>query len=232
LAVCNSWTAYIGNREVKMLEVLTNPNKFFETRKKGEESLKLPVFIVLISGIIGGISAFLSSSIMMEAMAKTLPPEAQGFMSFMPIGSAIGAVIASFIAWLIIAAVFFGISCIFKGEGKFKRTLEFVGYGYIPTIIGGLISAVLVYNFVTTVQIPPITITDPTEIQEVITPLMKSPMLMLSSAVGILFMLWSANIWVFGLKHARNLSTRNALITVAIPVAAYILYSVYQMVGW
>ena len=215
-----------------MLEVLTNPDKFFETRKKGEESLKLPVFIVLISGIIGGISTFLSSSIMMEAMAKTLPPEAQGFMSFMPIGSAIGAVIASFIAWLIIAAVFFGISCIFKGEGKFKRTLEFVGYGYIPTIIGGLISAVLVYNFVTTVQIPPITITDPTEIQEVITPLMRSPMLMLSSAVSILFMLWSANIWVFGLKHARNLSTRNALITVAIPVAAYILYSVYQMVGW
>ena len=215
-----------------MLEVLTNPDKFFETRKKGEESLKLPVFIVLISGIIGGISTFLSSSIMMEAMAKTLPPEAQGFMSFMPIGSAIGAVIASFIAWLIIAAVFFGISCIFKGEGKFKRTLEFVGYGYIPTIIGGLISAVLVYNFVTTVQIPPITITDPAEIQEVITPLMKSPMLMLSSAVSILFMLWSANIWVFGLKHARNLSTRNALITVAIPVAAYILYSVYQMVGW
>ena len=215
-----------------MLEVLTNPDKFFETRKKGEESLKLPVFVVLISGIIGGISTFLSSSIMMEAMAKTLPPEAQGFMSFMPIGSAIGAVIASFIAWLIIAAVFFGISCIFKGEGKFKRTLEFVGYGYIPTIIGGLISAVLVYNFVTTVQIPPITITDPTEIQEVITPLMKSPMMLLSSAVSILFMLWSANIWVFGLKHARNLSTKNALITVAIPVAAYILYSVYRMLGW
>ena len=213
-----------------MLEVLTNPNKFFETRKKGEESLKLPVFIVLISGIIGGISAFLSSSMMIEAMSKTLPPEAQGFMSFMPIGSAIGVVVFSFIIWLIIAAVFFGISCIFKGEGKFKRTLEFVGYGYIPTIIGGLISAVLLYNFVTTVQIP--TITDPTKINEVITPLMKSPMMLLSSAVGILFMLWSANIWVFGLKHARNLSTRNALITVAIPVAAYILYSVYRMVGW
>jgi len=213
-----------------MLEVLTNPNKFFETRKKGEESLKLPVFIVLISGIIGGISAFLSSSMMIEAMSKTLPPEVQSFMSFMPIGSAIGVVVFSFIIWLIIAAVFFGISCIFKGEGKFKRTLEFVGYGYIPTIIGGLISAVLLYNFVTTVQIP--TITDPTKINEVITPLMKSPMMLLSSVISILFMLWSANIWVFGLKHARNLSTRNALITVAIPVAAYILYSVYRMVGW
>ena len=215
-----------------MLEVLTNPNKFFETRKKGRENLKIPVFIVLISGIIGGISAFLSSSIMMEAMAKTLPPEAQGFMSFMPISTAIGAVIFSFIIWLIVAAVFFGISCIFKGEGNFKRTLEFVGYGYIPTIIGGLISLVLVYNFITTVQIPAITTTDPTKIKEVIAPLMKSPMMMLSSAVGMLFMLWSANIWVFGLKHARNLSTKNAFITVAIPVAAYILYSVYRMLGW
>jgi hypothetical protein len=45
----------------------------------------------------------------------------------------------------------------------------------------------------------------------------------------MLFMLWSANIWVFGLKHARNLSTRNAVITVAIPVLAYIAYTVWQL---
>ena len=34
------------------------------------------------------------------------------------------------------------------------RTLEFVGYGFIPSILGGLISAVLVYNFVSTIHIP------------------------------------------------------------------------------
>ena len=132
-----------------MLEVLTNPNKFFETRKKGRENLKIPVFIVLISGIIGGISAFLQNSITVKMM-REVPPEAQGIVSIMPTVSAIGAVIFSFIIWVIVAAIFFGISCIFKGEGKFSRTLEFVGYGYIPTIIGGLISLVLVYNFITT----------------------------------------------------------------------------------
>ncbi len=42
-------------------------------------------------------------------------------------------------------------------------------------------------------------------------------------------MLWSANIWVFGLKHARNLSTKNALITVAIPMAVYVLWTIFQM---
>jgi len=204
-----------------MIEVLTNPNKFFEARMKGEESLRIPVLIILISGIISGISVFLMSSIMMEAMSKTLPPEAQGFISFMPIGGAIGAFVGSFIVWVVIAAIFFGISWLFKGSGTFRRTLEFVGYGYIPMIISGIISAVLVYNFISTVQIP--VVTDPRKIAEAIAPLMKSPLMQLSTVIGILFMLWSANIWVFGLKHARNLSTRDALLTVAIPVAIYIL---------
>jgi hypothetical protein len=184
----------------KMLEVLTNPNKFFEARMKGEDSLRIPVLIVLISGIISGTAAFLSSGIMMKAMTKTLPPEAQGFMLFMPIGTAIGVCVGSFIFWVVVAAIFFGISWMFKGSGTFRRTLEFVGYGYIPTIIGGLISAVLVYNFVSTVQIP--VVTDPMKIREALAPLMKSPIMLLYSAIGILFMLWSANIWVFGLKHA------------------------------
>ena len=47
--------------------------------------------------------------------------------------------------------------------------------------------------------------------------------------IGLLFMLWSANIWVFALKHTRRLTTKNAVVTVAIPMAVYILYSVWQM---
>ena len=210
-----------------MLEVLTNPNEFFEERMKGEVSLKIPVLIVLISGIIVGIVAFFMWGIIAEMLRGTVPPEAQGFISFMPIGSAIFAVIFSLIFWVVFAAIFFGISCIFKGEGKFKRTLEFVGYGYIPMIFSGIIGAVLLYNFVSTAHIP--VVTDPTMIEDALEPLMKNPMRQLSYAIGILFMLWSANIWVFGLKHARNLSTKNAVITVAIPVAAYILFSIYQM---
>lgn len=210
-----------------MIEVLTNPNKFFEARMKGEESLKIPAIIVLISGIIGGIVAFFMWGIIAEMLRGTVPPEAQGFISFMPIGSAIAFVIFSLIFWVVFAAILFGISYLFKGEGKFKRTLEFVGYGYIPMIFSGIIGAVLLYNFVSTAHIP--VVTDPTMIEDALEPLMKNPMRQLSYAIGILFMLWSANIWVFGLKHARNLSAKNALITVTIPVAAYILFSVYQM---
>jgi hypothetical protein len=210
-----------------MIEILTNPDKFFEAKKEEEVSLKLPALIVLIIGIISGIGAYFMGGLTAEMLSGTLPPEAQAFLSFIAISGAIAAVIFSFIFWVVFAAIFYLLSCIFKGEGKFKRTLEFVGYGYIPMIISGIIGAVLLYNFVSTAQIP--VVTDPAKMAEALEPLMKSPMMQLSSAIGILFMLWSANIWVFGLKHARNLTTKNALVTVAIPVAAYVLWTIYQM---
>jgi len=212
-----------------MLEVLTNPNGFFEARMRETESLKIPALIVLISGLISGIAAYLITGLTLEMLSETLPPEALGLATTIGgISAFIGALVFSLIIWVIFAAVFFGISSVFKGEGSFKRTLEFVGYGYIPMILSGIISAVLMYNFISTAQIPHVT--DPAEIADVITQwVTTNPMVRLSSVIGMLFMLWSANIWLFGLKHARNLSTRNALITVAIPVALYILYSVWQL---
>jgi hypothetical protein len=48
--------------------------------------------------------------------------------------------------------------------------------------------------------------------------------------ISIVFLLWSANIWIFGIQKARNLSTRDSALCVVIPVAAYILYLVYTMV--
>ena len=210
-----------------MIEILTNPNKFFDAKREAEGSLKIPALIVLIIGIISGIGAYFMGGLTAEMLSGTVPPEAQAFLSFIPISSAIAAVIVSFILWVVFAAIFFGISCIFKGEGNFKRTLEFVGYGYIPMIISGIISAIFIYNIVSTAQIP--VVTDPAKMAEALEPLLKSPMMQLSYAISILFMLWSANIWVFGLKHARNLSTKNALITVAVPVAVYVLWTIYQM---
>ncbi|MEA1999059.1 MAG: YIP1 family protein [Euryarchaeota archaeon] len=210
-----------------MIEILTNPDKFFEVKKGEEVSLKLPALIVLIIGIISGIGAYFMGGLTAEMLSGTLPPEAQAFLSFISISAAITAVIVSFIIWIVFAAIFFLISCIFKGEGKFKRTLEFVGYGYIPMIISGIISAILIYNIVSTAHIP--AVTDPAKMAGALEPLLKSPMMQLSYAISILFMLWSANIWVFGLKHARNLTTKNALITVAIPMAASVLWTIYQM---
>ncbi len=101
---------------------MTNPNKFFEAKIEEEVSLKMPALIVLIIGIISGIGAYFMGGLTAEMLSGTLPSEAQAFLSFISISTAIIAVIASFIFWIVFAVIFFGLSCIFKGEGKFKRT--------------------------------------------------------------------------------------------------------------
>ncbi|NLM81743.1 MAG: YIP1 family protein, partial [Candidatus Methanoculleus thermohydrogenotrophicum] len=61
------------------------------------------------------------------------------------------------------------------------------------------------------------------------------PLTQIAGLLGILFILWSANIWIFGLKYARNLSTRDAVLTVGIPAGLYLAYQIYTLItlaGW
>lgn len=215
-----------------MIEVLTNPNKFFETRIKGEEHLMLPVLIVLISGIIkGGTVAVLIVGISQQMFSPEIYRGVHSLAYASGRSGFIIMIISAFVGWLVVAAIFFGISWICEGKGDFMRTLEFVGYGFIPSIMGGLISAVLVYTFVSTVHLPQIV--DPTmaevtfkQIEQIAK---QSPIMRLSSIVVIIFTLWSGIIWAFGLKHARNLSTKTALIAVGIPVIVHVIYLIYQI---
>lgn len=184
-----------------MANALTSPDKFFEARMKAEESLKIPLLIVLISGIISGIAPISMVGITFE------PSEALSLVATRGISAFIGDLVRAFIIWVVFATTFYGMSWMLKGEGTFKRTLEFVGYGFIPAIFNKIvIRAVLTYDFISMAEIS----------------------IFQLNIIAILFMLWSASIWIFGLKHARNLSTKNALITVGIPVAAYVLYLVWQ----
>jgi hypothetical protein len=126
------------------------------------------------------------------------------------IGSGIVAIIGLitvFIMWLLCTGVFYVISIFFGGEGSFKRCLEFVGYGVIPMIVLLWIRPVILLTLPPTIDFSSV-----------------------YTILGILLLLWSANIWVFAVKHARNLSTRNALITVGVPVGLYLLYSISMLI--
>jgi len=129
--------------------------------------------------------------------------------------------------WGVVAIVFYALSTAFGGTGSLKRTLEFVGYGYLPQIFGNIVNAAIMYVYVSGVRLP--TVTDPAMIAEVTAQLMRDPLVQIAGVVGILFFLWSANIWVFALRYARGLSARNAALTVGIPVALYVLYTAYTL---
>ena len=113
-----------------------------------------------------------------------------------------------FIMWLLCTGVFYVISIFFGGEGSFKRCLEFVGYGFIPMIVLLWLRPIIVI----------LTLPSTIDFSSVYT------------ILGILLLLWSANIWLFGVKHARNLSARNSLITVGVPVGICVIYIITKMI--
>jgi hypothetical protein len=205
-------------------DLVFNPQRFFSEKMTEEESLRTPLVIVLLIGIIGGISALFVSGLTLQL----LPPEAQSFGSVIQIISVAGGILGAFVMWLVWTVAFFIISSILGGSGTFRRTLEFVGYGSFPQIFGGIISGIIFYYYLSGITVP--AVTDPQQIQEVITGLLTAPMMQFAILVGILFILWSANLWIFGMMEGRRLSMKNAIITVGVPVVIYLVYSAINLV--
>ena len=104
--------------------------------------------------------------------------------------------IAPFIGWILCAGAVYAFSIIFWGVGSFKRVLEFTGYGFVPQILSAIFSAVLLYIFLPTHTPPP------------------QFMVYTITIIVLLLSFWSVAIWVFAVKHARNISTQEALFTV------------------
>jgi hypothetical protein len=187
---------------------------------RDEPSLKVPALIALVVGLIGAISAALVANL----IVGILPAEAQAFGVIVVGFSVAGAVIGGFLTWIVYGIVFYLISMVFKGEGSLARTLEVTGYGFLPQVFGGIVGAFFSYLIVSNLTIP--------AAGNLTGMLVTDPLAQVAALAGILFLVWSANIWIFGMKYARNLSTRDAALTVGIPVGLYILYTLITLAGW
>lgn len=212
------------------LRVLLDPGRFFEARMQEKPSLKIPALIALVIGLIGAVSTIPMTDITMAM----LPADMQGLGVIMMVISAGVAFIGGFLAWIIYGFVFHIVSMIFKGQGDLERTMEFTGYGLLPQVFGGIIGTYFSYRLLSGLSIP--SMTNPEQVVEfsenLMTILTTDPLARIAGIVGILFMIWSANIWIFGMKHARGLSTRDAVLTVGIPMGLYILYMLITLTGW
>jgi hypothetical protein len=214
-------------------DLFLKPNAFFQDLMTRKESLRLPALIILAAGIITAANAYLVGGLTAKMMAGIMP----GFETIIILSAIIGSLFFTFIVWIVWAGVIYALSFVFKGKGSFKRTMEIVGYGYLPQIFGTLITFIVAFLYIPGVKIPTLTaagIQDPQLIQEATRALMHDPAMMaftqITSVVSIFFLLLSANIWIFGLKHARAISLRDGAICVGVPVVGYILYIIYTLI--
>ena len=203
-----------------MTNVLTNPDQFFAELSAKDTKLMTPFAIVLVAAIIAAISA----AMMMDVVTPALPEEAASFAGMIATISVVMGFIVMFILWLLYAGVFYVISIFFSGEGTFKRCLEFTGYGFIPMIVSAAIGLVVSSIVYPTIDF---SVENPELLKQA---LIQDPLMQASMIIGIFLTLWSANVWIFGIKHARNLSARDALITVGVPVGLYLIYNISMLI--
>ncbi|WP_321416443.1 YIP1 family protein [uncultured Methanomethylovorans sp.] len=205
--------------------VLLDPNGFFRKKTNEKVSLKEPFLIVLINSII----AVISSMLVMKKVMTMLPSEVSTYMiPGLAIGTIVG-IIASFSFWLIFSGIIYVISSRFNSSGSFKRTIEFVGYGYIPKAFAAFVGLLVLYLILPSIDV---SAQNSQLMQQSIDQLIShNPLLWIYQFVGILCALWSANIWIFATSHARKISVKNAFISLLIPVGLALVYSTYNLVN-
>jgi len=213
-------------------ELLLRPDVFFSNRMKEPESLKFPGIIVVIGACIYAATTYVTSGITTKMFAQI--PEMAGMG---PVLGIFGVIFAFFMFiilwWVIFAGAFFIISMVFSGRGTFKRTLEFAGYGLIPVIFGSVISLLISLYYIPFIDVPVLTsIQDPAAITKAMSQLMQDPafseLRLLSSIISIIFLAWSANLWIFAIKHSRALLLKHAVIAVLVPVVISLVIIIFM----
>ena len=208
---------------IPVKDILITPEPFFSQLCKKEESFRIPIIIILIVGFIGGLSAYIVTSKTLTMMTAGM----EGLMLIAGIIAFIAAIIGTFLYWILWTAGFFIMNYICKGKATFKRLAEVSAYGFIPQIFGGIIS-----TFVMAMALPSLVLSSTDNVQEIeiaMKAFTTSPAMVCAMFIGLIFTIWSANIWIFGIKEASNLEFKKAVVCVTVPLIIYILLTISSL---
>lgn len=202
--------------------LVTDPDAFFRDRSESPSWVG-PALVVTLIAILGVVAGVIRIRTMGQIFEQIVADTEGGgdftgfFQAFQLAGIVIGFVV-TYVVWLLYGAYFYGASALFDGNGGFTATLKLVGWGFVPSLVGSLLNLlIVVYRFRIRGFDVPSNLSGQAAAQYM-QQINSGPLVTLAAVLGIVFTLWSGLLWTFAVKHARQLSTRNAAITVVLPV--------------
>jgi hypothetical protein len=212
--------------------LLTDPETFFQQRSENPGLLR-PLVVVFLAAI-----ASIGASVV---LIQTLSTELPALFVVFQAGGVIFGFFGQFIAWVIFTILFYLISIAVGGEGSLGDTFKLTGWGFAPAIIGGIINTITYYIALQATEVPSFpedlnlqnqqqVIEASEEMTEFIVAVTTHPAVRVATAIGILLLIWQIVIWVFGVKEARDLTTRGAVISVGFPAGLYLLFRLYSLI--
>lgn len=206
-----------------VLDLLFDPDSFFE-RRAADPSLLPPALLVLLVGVIGAVG----SIPVLQATMSALPAEAGPFVTVIQAVGAIVGLVVTLVVWALYGVAFHVIAAVvFDGQGSVRDTIALVGWGYFPALFGTIASAVVNFLVFSGVRFP----TDPNRIQGFVRELQNRPEFLVAGLLGVVFLLWSAFLWTFAVRHVQQVGLREAALSVAGPVALALLLRLNGVFG-
>ncbi len=124
-------------------------------------------------------------------------------------------------------------SAFFGGDGSFRRTFEFTGYGFFPSLIGSAITIPMSAYYILNAEVPRISITqlqqNPDVMKAVMLSLVPKDLVYSNLMVNFAVTIWSLVIWSFAVKHAREIELKKAFISALIPTVLFGIYQVWSI---
>lgn len=199
-------------------DVIIDPDGFFK-RQVGRANWSGPILIVLTVALIDTIGQVPVSGAFLEITQAGM----DSLVNAVQLLSAFFAFAGPFLVWFIYTIIIHvTASFAFGADGDFNELMKLLGWGFIPSILGSLLNMLVAFQVYTNANFPE----NPQEAQVYIQQLQQQPVFLVSSLVGIAVLLWSAQLWTFAVRRARDLNLRAAAITVAPPVVISLAFRV------
>jgi len=211
-----------------VMKLISNPDEFFSEMKSRDAKLSRPALIVLLLATL----VALNQHALMSKLSEAVPEKLQTFFKIGGYIGIAGSFIGVFAVWLIIAAIMHGLSAFFEGKGDFRRTFEFTGYGFLPSLIGSLITTPMSLYYITNAEIPEISLAQlqsPDAVKAAVLSIIPRDLIYSNLIINIAVTSWSLTIWTFALRHARELELREAFICASMPTMLFAVYQVWSI---
>lgn len=201
-----------------LLDALASPDDFFAD-DFDEQPLWKPVLIVTISSILFTAPVLLTTRRTLQALEEV--PEGA-----VTVGVAFNAVLfflATFVVWLLVAAVIHGLSAVLGADrGSFYATLAVVGWGFLPAIIVYLLNGYVVWDTLQTVP-------RSASVEVLVAQLQSGTLFQVVTAVTVVTTVWQGIIWTYGTHSVRGVDLRQAAIAAGVPTLAYVGFTLYGL---
>ncbi|WP_256566669.1 YIP1 family protein [Natrinema gelatinilyticum] len=183
----------------------------------------IPLLIVVLTAIVAGVGAIPGAELTGQFVSDSA--QAQGEQLNESTAETIGSVSAFFgiaiafgvvlLAWILYSVVFYLIARFaFGGTGSIKHTFSFTGWGFIPLLVEKFSGAIAAYYVFSGVSLPKST----QAAQDAFRELQNDPILLGSGILGLVLLVWSGAIWTVAMEQLHDISRRNVMLTVGIPV--------------